>query len=250
MVLVRSRILVTKRIATIITSNWREDPRLTSGYAALKSKLIFDLGARNKQVGWKLGFGSPTGLHNLEIGAPLVGYLLAENALPNGATVDISSWVKPAGETEIALYFGRDIPPGASQTFVMDSVVAIGPAIELADLEFAPTDPTKILATDIFQRHYILGVRDKSRQAGDISGLVAQIVMPDGSEVVVTELEELIGALPTIVTHCADVIGELSGGIKSGEFLIVGSIVPPIALKLGDHFAFTLGNFPSLSVYF
>ena len=74
--------------------------------------------------------------------------------------------------------------------------------------------------------------------------------MPDGSEVVVTELEELIGALPTIVTHCADAIGELSGGIKSGEFLIVGSIVPPIALKSGDHFAFTLGNFPSLSVYF
>jgi len=242
--------LATKRIATIITSKWREDPRLTSGYAALKSKLIFDLGARNKQVGWKLGFGSPMGLHNLEIDAPLTGYLLAERALTNGATVDISNWVKPVGETEIALYFGRDIPRGASQSFVMDSVFAIGPAIELADLEFAPTDPAKILASDIFQRHYILGAQDESRSAGDISGLVAQVVMPDGSEVVVTELEELIGKIPDLVTHCADVVGELSGGIKSGEFLIVGSIVPPIALNSGDHLQYRLGNFPPLSVHF
>lgn len=242
--------LDTKRIATISTSSWREDPRLTAGYAALKSKLIFDLGARNKQIGWKLGFGSPAGLKNLEIDAPLVGYLLAERVLQNNATVDISNWTKPVGETEIALYFGRDVPPGSNQRFVMDSVGAIGPAIELADLEFAPTDPTAILTTDIFQKHYILGVRDESRRSGDISGLVAQILMPDGREIAVTELEELIGELPTIVTHCADVVGELSGGIKSGEFLIVGSIVPPIALHSGDRFEYVLGNFPALAAYF
>jgi len=244
------RIRDTKRIATIITSNWREDSRLTSGYAALKSKLIVDLGARHKQVGWKLGFGSPTGLRNLEIDAPLAGYLLAEHALPNGARVDISSWVKPVGETEIALYFGRDVPPGSSTGFVMDSVTAVGPAIELADLEFAPTDPTKILATDIFQKNYILGARDESSRAGDISGLVAQITMPNGHEVVVTELEELTGKIPSIATHCAEVVGELSGGIKNGEFLIIGSIVPPIALTTGDHFKYALGKFPPLTVSF
>jgi 2-oxo-3-hexenedioate decarboxylase len=212
--------------------------------------MILDLGARNKQVGWKLGFGSPTGLSNLELDAPLVGYLLEERNLPNGAAVDIKEWVRPVGEAEVAIYFGRNIPSGASEKFVMDSVTAIGPAIELADLDFTPTDPTRILASDIFQRNYILGARDDSRSGGDIRGLVAQILMPDGREVVVSELEELIGALPTIVTHGVDVVGELSGGIKSGEFLIVGSIVPPIALKPGDRLEYRLGSFPPLAVNF
>ncbi len=244
------RILVTRQIGITITGKWRDDPRLTSGYAALKSKLIFDLGARNKQVGWKLGFGSPSALLNLDIEAPLIGYLLAERAIANGASVDITGWIKPVGETEIAIYFERDIPAGANAEFVMESIGAIGPAIELADLEFVPTDPTKILATDIFQKHYILGAHDEARRGGDLTDLIARIVMPDGREIAVTELEELIGKLPTIVTHCADVVGELSGGLKRGEFLIVGSIVPPISVATRESFKYSLGDFPTLSVNF
>jgi 2-keto-4-pentenoate hydratase len=245
-----SKILDTKRTKTITTDNWRKDPRLTAGYAALKTKLIFDQAARNKQVGWKLGFGSPTGLANLKLGAPLAGYLLAERALTNNAHVDIKDWVKPVGEAEIVVYFDRDVRPGSSQDLVLQAICAIGPAIELADLEFIPDDPTKILGTDIFQKHYILGDRDDSRRGGVIDGLIARITMPDGSEKVVTELEELIGKLPEIVTHCADVVGDFSGGIKKGEFILIGSIVPPIALTAGGLFRYSLGDYLALEVNF
>ena len=175
---------------------------------------------------------------------------MAERALPNEAKVDISEWVKPVGETEIVLYFGRDVPSGANQEFIMKSITALGPAIELADLEFAPTDPTRILATDIFQKNYILGVRDELRPGADITNLTARIVLPDGAKKVVTELEEFIGALPAIVTHCADVVADLFGGIKKDEFLLVGSIIPPISLAEGDSFEYQLGDYPPLRVYF
>jgi len=247
---VHLRIPGTKWTTTIATNNWREDARLTLGYGALKSKLILDQGARKHLVGWKLGFGSPTGLANLDIKAPLVGYLLAQNALENGATIETLGWVKPVGETEIAVYFARDIPPGSSMEFVMESISSIGPAIEIADLEFAPTDPTRILASDIFQRNYILGEADCSRAGGNIDGLEAHILMPDGSEVHVVELEALIGPLPQIITHCAEVVGDFSGGIKAGEFIIVGSIVPPIALIAGSHLKYRLGNYQVLELYF
>ena len=201
-------------------------------------------------MGWKLGFGSPTGLMNLNIGAPLTGYLLADRQVPDGATIAIDDWIKPVGETEIVLYFGRDIPAGSTPEYVMESIYALGPAIELADLEFAPVDPTKILATDIFQKNYILGARDESRRGGDIRGLVAQVLLPDGSKKVVEELEELIGQLTTIVPHCAEVAAEISGGIKRDHFLLVGSLVPPISVATGDSFSFSLGGFPPLSVNF
>ena len=247
---VHLKILVTKWIKTITKSKWRSDPRLTSGYAVLKTNLILDQAARNKQVGWKLAFGSPTGLINLKIDAPMVGYLLAERLLANDAHVNIKDWIKPVGEAEIAVYFDRDVPPGSLQDFVLQSISAIGPAIELADIEFTPDNPAKILSTDIYHKYYILGEHDDSRCGGVIDGLVANIKMPDGSLSVVTELEELIGKLPEIITHCADVVGEFSGGIKRGEFVLIGSIVPPITLTPGGSFEYVLGNFSALKVNF
>ena len=216
----------------------------------LKTKLILDQAARNRQIGWKLAFGSPAGLSNLKIDAPLVGYLLAERSLANNAHVNIKDWIHPVGETEIVMYFDRDVVPGSSREVVLQSISAIGPAIELADVEFTPNDPTKILDTDIFQKYFILGERDESRRGGVIDGLVAHIKMPDSSEKIVTELEELIGKVPEIVTHCADVVGEFSGGIKKGEFILIGSILPPIPLIPGGTFEYILGDYSALSVNF
>ena len=52
---------------------------------------------------------------------------------------------------------------------------ALGPAIELADLDVSPTDPEAILSGNIHHRHVIFGPRDDGRAGailGDWSGRV------------------------------------------------------------------------------
>lgn len=231
-------------------TNWESDHRITRGMSALQLKLKNDLNQGARHIGWKLAFGSPTGLTNLRIEKPLVGYLLDRNQISTGSTIEISTWTKPVGEAEIAIYFGKDIPHSASVDEVLGCISALGPAIEIADLDIAPTDPESILAGDIFQRYYILGQRDESRLGGNIDDLAARIRMPDGLSVGVEDLQELTGEIPVILHHFAQVAEEFNGGAKAGEFLLIGSIVPPIKISAGENFEYSLGRYPTLRVGF
>jgi len=231
-------------------TSWQLDDRIRRGMSALELKLKDDLKNGARQVGWKLAFGSPTGLTNLQIERPLVGYLLDRNQIPNQSTVRISTWSKPLGEAEIAIYFGKDVPRSASIDEVMDCICALGPAIEIADLDLVPTDPEPILAGDIFQRHYILGERDESRAGGNIENLTAIVSMPDGLNTTVENLQALTGRIPIILHHFAEVVEAFSGGVKAGQFLIIGSIVPPIVVSAGEGFSYSLGRYPTLKVDF
>jgi 2-keto-4-pentenoate hydratase len=216
-------------------NSWQLDDRIVRGMSALELKLRTDLKNGAHQVGWKLAFGSPTGLTNLKIEKPLVGYLLDSKQISNGETINISTWSKPIGEAEIAIYFGNDVPHSASLDEVMDCISALGPAIEVADL---------------FQRHYILGERDESRAGGNIEGLRAIVAMPDGTHTTVEDVQALTGKIPIILQHFSEVVESFSGGVKAGQFLIIGSIVPPIAISAGESFSYSLGHYPILSVHF
>jgi 2-keto-4-pentenoate hydratase len=231
-------------------NSWQLDDRIVRGMSALELKLRTDLKNGAHQVGWKLAFGSPTGLTNLKIEKPLVGYLLDSKQISNGETINISTWSKPIGEAEIAIYFGNDVPHSASLDEVMDCISALGPAIEVADLDFIPIDPEPVLAGDIFQRHYILGERDESRAGGNIEGLRAIVAMPDGTHTTVEDVQALTGKIPIILQHFSEVVESFSGGVKAGQFLIIGSIVPPIAISAGESFSYSLGHYPILSVHF
>ena len=229
-------------------TSWQLDDRIVRGMTALKLKLESDLRSGARQVGWKLGFGSPSSLTNLQIEKPLVGYLLDRNQIANDETIGISTWTKPVGETEIALYFGKDVPHSASIAQVLNCISALGPAIEIADLDSVPTDPEQILAGDIFQRHYILGEKDSSRAGGDISGLTAKVSLPDGSILTVVDLQALTGEIPDVLHHFAEVVDEFFGGVKAGQFVIAGSIVPPISVSTGESFGYSLSRYPTLKV--
>lgn len=231
-------------------TSWQQDIRITRGMRALKHKLKADLENGARLVGWKLAFGSPTGLTNLQIEMPLVGYLLDCNEISNESTIKVSDWSKPIGEAEIAIYFGKDIPQSASIAEVMACVSALGPAIEIADLNLVPTDPESILAGDIFQRHYILGEKDPYRAGGNIDGLTAIVSMPDGLTATIRDLQALTGEIPAILHHFVKVVEEFGDGVKAGEFLIIGSIVPPIGVLAGESLSYTLGQYATLKVNF
>ncbi len=52
-----------------------------------------------------------------------------------GLKVSLSGWQKPAAEAEIAAHIGRDLLAQANRDDVRAAVAAIGPAIELADID-------------------------------------------------------------------------------------------------------------------
>lgn len=213
------------------------DQRIENGMR--NQKVLFQKSINNgdKQVGWKLGFGSEAGKKNLGIENPLVGFLLASAKLDNNLTIDISTWTVPLAETEIAIYFDKDIEDVIDYK---DVVTSFGPAIELADLSFEPKDPEKILDCNIYQKNFILGER---KQLVDFHQINAKV-----NDEVVTDLSKLTGTLDELLPSFIETTLKTYGKILKDQFVILGSVVPPIRLVTGQTVVYELQGFSPLSV--
>jgi 2-keto-4-pentenoate hydratase len=210
------------------------DPRIANGMRAqfeLRRKRL-DAGAR--QIGWKVGMGAPALQEKLRLTAPIVGFLLDSAPLPSGANVSLKGWQKPVAEAEIAAYIGHDLPADADRESVRSAIAALGPAIELADVDCPMDDVQAVLSGDIFQRHVILGPRDASRAGARLDGLSARITRSGKDVPAPADLEANIGEIVGIVRHVADVTAALGSGLRAGQFIICGSLTAPMFLEQGD----------------
>ena len=227
------------------------DPRIDGGMRAQMALRKRRLEEGATQVGWKVGFGAPAALEKLQLGAPLVGFVLDRAVLMPGAAVSLHGWQKPVAETEIAAYIGRDLPAHASREDVRAAVAAIGPAIELADVDCPMDDVPAILAGDIFQRHVVLGPRDILRQGARLQGLRGRVTRSGNGVPVPDDLETNTGSVLSVVRHVADMAEAMGDRLRAGQFIICGSITPPMFLEADErNIEFSLDPIGSVSVRF
>lgn len=226
------------------------DPRIARGMAKQLTRWHERLKAGEKAIGWKAGFGSAAAMEQLRITAPLVGFLTDKALVHSGKPLSLSGWVKPVAEPEIAVYIGKDLPRGASRDAVKAAISAVGPAIELADLDHAADDVETILAGNIYQRHLILGARDATRAGCVLDGLVARVAR-NGTEIAATaEFQSLTGDLVDIVRHVADLLAAFGERLRAGQLIITGSIVAPLFIEPDEEVTFDLEPIGGVSVRF
>jgi 2-keto-4-pentenoate hydratase len=190
-----------------------------------------------RQVGWKVGFGSPPALESLRIDRPLVGFLLDTGMLANGVTVPLEGWRNPMLEAETAVHVDD-----------RGTITGVSAAIELADVTPPPEDPETILADDIFTRHVVLGPIIPGRT--DSHGVVARILV-DGVEVRSTdEVTALVGELASVVRTTAATLADHGERLRAGQFVMTGSVFAPLAVTPGQRVLVQLPPLGTLSVSF
>jgi 2-keto-4-pentenoate hydratase len=212
-----------------------DDPRVREGMRqqlAMRRALL-DSGAT--PLGWKVGFGAPAAMQKLGITGPLIGFMTARSVVASGATASFSGWSKPIAEPEIAVHIGRDVAGGGDRASAAAAVAALGPAVELVDLETPPEDPQAILAGNIYHRHVVLGPKDSSRAGAGLEGLSGHVFRNGIKLAEVADLEANTGKLIDIVRHVADMLAAFGERLRAGEVIICGSVVPPIALDRQDR---------------
>ena len=199
-------------------------------------------------LGWKLGFGAPAALERLALAAPLVGFLLRGSLVADGGTVSVDGWRQPVAEPELAVHLVEDVLPGAPREAVAAAIGALGPAIELADVNREPDDVEEILTANIFQRRVVLGRPDASRAGGSTKGLTGRVLL-SGREVGATdEVEALTGNVVELVGHVAAVLAAFGERVRAGEVVIAGAIVPPLEVAPGDEIRFQLAPLGGVAV--
>jgi len=226
------------------------DLRIARGMSAQLTRWHERLKAGEKALGWKVGFGAPTAMEALKITAPLIGHLTDGARLESAAKVSLAGWTKPAAEAEIAVFMAKDLPGGASRDAAKHAIAGIGPAIELADVDFPPNDVEAILKGNIYQRHVVLGTCDRTRAGCALEGLTAAVIR-NGSEIArTTDTQEATGELVDIVRQVADMLGAFGERLRAGQVIITGSITPPLWVEPGEQLQFDLVPSGSVSVRF
>lgn len=232
-----------------MTNIW-EDPRVSEGLRRQLDQRRRMLAEGARSVGWKVGFGAPASLELMQISAPLLGFMTDATVLESGARVPVSGWQRGIVEFEVAVELGEDLGPGASEQEARRAISAVGPAIELADIDL-PVEAGRvadIMAGDIFHAGVIFGDLDRSRSGLDIDGLSARILIDGHERASTNDLQAITGHYPWIVSTVADLLASGGEALRAGDLLITGSVVPPIPASEGREFAFALDPFPPISV--
>lgn len=230
--------------------NSAHDDRLDPGMAAQRQRLREAESSGAEQVGWKAGFGTTAWRERFGLPAPLIGFLLDSSRSQPDAHIAVGTWVSPHGEAEIALRIGTEIPGDVTPEQALAAVDAIAPAIELIDLDLLPTDPVEALPGNIFHRRWITGTFDPRRAGGDISGLVGHVTIMGSTLAPVTDLEAATGPAGEVLAEVARIAARHGRGLRVGDIVILGSIVPPVAIAPHGTMHYVLGDAPALKVTF
>lgn len=169
-------------------------------------------------IGWKIGFNISGAQQKLGIDLPLAGFLTTDGLFQDGDEValDGSSVVI---ESEVAVELGDDAR----------SIVALLPALEVADTPDLDQDVETILAGNIFHRAVAFGPRVETDAPGGgrilVNGEVEHSMAPGETG---AHLEEMV----EVVRRRLAAVDE---DLLPGQRIITGILAPPHVARPGDR---------------
>jgi 2-keto-4-pentenoate hydratase len=228
-----------------------EDARAKRGMQAQQDMRRKRLAGGDKVIGWKVGFAAPAMLELMKITGPLVGFLTERAHVQPGGSVSFAGWAKPVAEPEIAVHIGRDVGAGADRKTAEAAIAGISPAIEIVDVHEPPQDPERVMGHNIYQRHVVIGLPGPARTGGAATGLTCRVIRRGAEAARTTDPQALTGDWIGIVQHVGNMLGAFGERLQAGQFIITGSVVPPINIEPGDDgLTFAVDPVGSVSVRF
>jgi 2-keto-4-pentenoate hydratase len=171
-----------------------------------------------KPLGWKVGFNLPEFQRKLGIDAPLAGFLTTDSLLEDGAEWSLGNEGEVIVESEVGVELGEDAR----------TIVALLPALELADPPDLDQDVETILAGNIFHRAVAFGPRVETSQPGPGRILV------NGKQQHSLDAEHTGANLERMVEAVARRLAEADEELRPGERIITGVLAPPHKAEPGD----------------
>ncbi len=169
-------------------------------------------------IGWKIGFNVPAIQEKLGIDAPLAGYLTSDGLLEDGATWSLGDEGEVVVESEVAVELGDDAR----------SIVALMPALELADPPDLAQDVETILAGNIFHRAVAFGPRVETGDPG------AARILVNGELQHEVLAQEAGARLEEMVDVVAQRLADAGEQLRAGQRIITGVLAPPHPAQPGD----------------
>jgi 2-keto-4-pentenoate hydratase len=185
------------------------------GTEALLMRRRESLAQGAEPLGWKIGFNLPEFQEKLGIDGPLAGFLTRDGLLEDGAEWDDLPVIV---ESEVGVEIGDD----------GRAIVALLPALELADPPDLDLGVEQILAGNIFHRAVAFGPRVETREPG------AGRILVNGEEQHALSAEQTVANLDAMVDAVAGRLADVGEELQPGDRIITGVLAPPHKASPGD----------------
>ena len=179
-------------------------------------------------IGWKVGFNVPAIQERLGLDAPLAGFLTTNSLIQDTWSIEDDGPV--VVESEVAVELGDD----------GRTIVALLPALELADPADLDIELEQILAGNIFHRAVAFGPRVETREPG-----AGRILVNGEEQHAVTG-----GDLDAMVEAVAARLEPAGEQLRPGDRIITGVLAPPHEAQPGDTVRLELDELGSVELRF
>jgi 2-keto-4-pentenoate hydratase len=185
-------------------------------------------------IGWKIGFNVSQVQEKLGIDAPVAGFLTSDGVLEDSEVWSLEDDGEVIVESEVAVELGDDAR----------SIVALLPALEVADPPDLSIGIEAILAGNIFHRGVAFGPRVETTEPG------AARILVNGEEEHVVDARQAGASLERMVEVVARRLAEAGEELSAGDVIITGVLAPPHKAQPGDTVMLELEALGSVALRF
>ena len=228
-----------------------EDTRIVRGMQAQAEMRGQRIAGGDRLIGWKVGFGAPAMLERLKIDGPLIGFLTQNARVPSGGSVSFAGWGKPVIEPEIAVFIGRDVPAERAAKPRRRRLPASRRRSRSSISTNLQTTRRASWATTSISGMWCSAPPARRRPGSSAEGLTCRVIRRGVETARTTDPQANTGEWVAIVMHVANLLAAFGERLRAGEFIITGSVVPPITVEPDEDSAtFAADPIGSVSVRF
>jgi len=201
-------------------------------------------------AGYKIGLTSDRMQELLEIKSPIAGVVLKKRIKQSGAIVESSDYGRLGLECEIVAEIAEDLPPGPAKPYDFEkigaSVSCLRPAFEIIDdrnADYKDIDVFSLIADNSWNAGLIVG--PGVQRWGDLAKVEGQL-RSKGKIVDAGKGADVLGHPFLPIVWLANSLS--SRGLRKGDCVATGSIVPTIFPKPGESYIFLVSGLGSVDV--
>ena len=205
---------------------------------------LLDEAGYGKRVGYKIGCTTEVMQQFLGIDTPCAGaiYNTAINYIAVSAQFD--NFAHPGVECEIAAFIGSDLVPATdgspfTRESVAPAVQALFGAIEIVDdrwTDYKSVDTPTLIADDFFASGIVLSQPKPGVEAPDLAAARGHMII-NGKQVGKGTTGDILGHPYTALAWLANSLAERGKHLRSGEIVMLGSVVETQWVVRGDEVA-------------
>lgn len=216
-------------------------------WAGIEAKLE----AGDRLVGAKLGLTSRIKQQVMKVDSPLYGWVTASMLLPYAEPVELTRFIHPRVEPEIAFLLAHDVEAPATVTSVLAATESVFAAVDVLDSRY---DNFRFRLPDVVADNasaggFLLGPRAVAPADLDDLRLLGCVLRVDGEVAATAAGAATMGHPAAAVAWLANRLAASDQSLRAGMLVFSGGLTEPVPLRLGMSVTAELEGLGTVEVY-